>query len=225
MLQKPYRNTPAGVSIRSDAELLAGVVDGETSAFADLMSRYKAPLYRFILRYVGVAPDAEDLLQDVFVSLYAKAASYDPAWKASTWIYRIALNKCRDHARKQRLRRFVSLDRNADADEPARAVEAVDPGPDVEHIIIHRDELRRLAAALEKLPHQMRSAVVLHLIEGRSQAECAEILGLTRKGIEMLVYRARKTLRGNLGMEPRPADAAVSGMLQLKFDAVAAENC
>lgn len=220
MSPKPCRDTQISASTRSDECLIDALVEGDHGAFAELMSRYKTPLYRFILRNVGAASDAEDLLQDVFVSLYAKAASYDPAWKASTWIYRIALNKCRDHARRQRLRRFVSLDRNPDADESAGAAEAVDPGPDVEHVIIHREELRRLAAAMEKLPHQIRSAAVLHLIEGRSQMECAEILGLTRKSVEMLVYRARKTLRRKLGMESPQADTDLSETLQSKPAAV-----
>jgi len=200
MSPKPCSNTLARASTSSDADLISEVIDGDHDSFAELMSRYKAPLYRFILRYVSAAADAEDLLQDVFVSVFSKAASYDPAWKPSTWIYRIALNKCRDHGRKQRLRRFVSLNRTADRGDPAYIPEAIDPGPDVEHIIIHRDEVRRLTRALGELPHAMRSAALLHLIEGRSQAECSEILGVSRKSVEMLVYRARKALRQKLGM-------------------------
>lgn len=200
MSLKPCRSTQARASTSSDAGLIGDVIDGDHDSFAELMSRYKAPLYRFILRYVGAAADAEDLLQDVFVSVFSKAASYNPAWKPSTWIYRIALNKCRDYGRKQRLRRFVSLNRTVDQDEPDFIPEAIDPTPNVEHVIIHRDELRRLTLALEELPHAMRSAAVLHLIEDRPQAECSEILGVSRKSVEMLVYRARKSLRQKLGM-------------------------
>lgn len=204
MSSKPWKNTPVSLSTSADADLIGDVSNGDHQAFAELMSRYKTPLYRFILRYVGVASDAEDLVQDVFVSLYAKASSYDPAWKPSTWIYRIALNKCRDHGRKQRLRRFVSLDRNADPDAEIRTPEPADPGPDIVSVIIHRQELRRFALALEELPHALRSAVVLHLIEERPQAECAELLGVSRKSVEMLVYRARKALRAKMGAEFEP---------------------
>ena len=180
---------------KSDAELMSEVAEGDHRAFTELMARYKTPLYRFILRYVGSSGDAEDLLQDAFVNVYSKAASYDPAWKPSTWIYRIALNKCRDYGRKQRLRKFVSLDHSIDDDDGPFIPEPADLGPDVESIIIHRQELQRLSAAIETLPHKMRSAIVLHSIEGRTQTECSEILGVSRKSVEMLVYRARKTLR------------------------------
>lgn len=202
MSQTPCGNTQTALSTRSDSDLMEDVVERDQAAFAELMARYKTPLYRFILRYVGSPSDAEELLQDSFVSLYAKAASYDPAWKFSTWMYRIALNKCRDHARKQRLRRFISLDRTKREDSGiAYSLCAVAPSADVEEKVIHRQELHRLETAMRELPHMMRSAVVLHLIEGRTQCECSEILGVSRKSVEMLVYRARKTLKQKLGLE------------------------
>ena len=200
----PWKNTPIRPSTDPGADLISAIANGDHEAFSALFSRYKTPLYRFIFRYVGAAPEAEDLMQDVFVSVYAKAASYDPSWKASTWIYRIALNKCRDFGRKQRLRRFISLDQGAEPDEPFGFPEAVDAGPDIESITIHRQELRRVVRALEELPHAMRSAVVLHLVEERPQNECAEILGVSRKSVEMLIYRARKRLREKLGSEIQP---------------------
>lgn len=188
---------------------MADVADGDHGSFTVLMSRYKSPLFRFILRNVGSRADAEDLLQDAFVSVYAKSSSYDPAWKVSTWIYRIALNKCRDHGRKRRLRRIFSLDRNFDADDGPLFPEPPDLGPDVESIVAHRQELQQLSDAIDKLPHTMRSALVLHSIEGRSQNECSEILGISRKSVEMLIYRARKTLRDQLGAHIPSNDAAL----------------
>jgi len=182
---------------------MAEVADGDHASFTELMARYKTPLFRFILRYVGARSEAEDLLQDVFISVFSKAASYDPAWKPTTWIYRIALNKCRDYGRKQRLRKFVSITRPDNEDEPGSYTpEPVDLGPNVEDIVARRQEISRLSAAIDALPHKMRSALVLHTIEGRSQIECSEILGVSRKSVEMLVYRARKTLRDKLGYQP-----------------------
>ncbi len=194
-------NTPIDAEEQSDAELMSDVAEGDAGAFTELMSRYKTPLFQFILRYVGARADAEDLLQDTFTSIYSKASTYDPAWKASTWMYRIALNKCRDYGRKQRLRKFVSLDGGKDDDDGPFIPEPADHGPDVEDIIIHRQELQRLSEAIETLPHKMRTALVLHSIEGRSQTECSEILGVSRKSVEMLVYRARKTLRKRCALE------------------------
>lgn len=202
MSLRPLENTRIDIAERSDTDLMAEIAEGDHRAFAELMARYKTPLFRFILRYVGVRSEAEDLLQDVFIIVFSKAASYDPAWKPSTWIYRIALNKCRDYGRKQRLRKFVSFTRPDNEDEPGSfAPEPVDLGPNVEDIVARRQEMSRLSAAIDALPHKMRSALVLHTIEGRSQIETSEILGVSRKSVEMLVYRARKTLRDKLGYE------------------------
>ncbi|WP_428406756.1 RNA polymerase sigma factor [Hyphococcus sp.] len=180
---------------------MAEIADGDHAAFTELMARYKAPIFRFILRCVSVRSEAEDLLQDVFVSVFSKAKSYDPAWKPSTWIYRIALNKCRDYGRKKRLRKMVSFCHSEDEEAGGFAYEPIDLGPNVEDIVARRQEMERLSAAIEALPLKMRSALVLHTIEGRSQIECSEILGVSRKSVEMLVYRARKILREKLGCE------------------------
>lgn len=203
MFKKPFENLRAETADRPDTELMSDVAVGNHAAFRELMARYKSPLYRFILRYVGAAEEAEDLLQDTFVSIYSKASTYDPAWKPSTWIYRIALNKCRDYGRKQKLRKVISLDRSADQSDSDHYVpEIADLSPDVENIVIHRQQYERLSKAIAKLPHNMRSALVLHTVEGRSQAECSEILGVSRKSVEMLVYRARKSLREEIGIAP-----------------------
>jgi RNA polymerase sigma-70 factor (ECF subfamily) len=196
MLQQHFNNSRSDAPNISDADLMSDIATGDHVAFVEIMARYKAPLYRFILRYVGASADAEDLLQDTLISVYSKASTYDPAWKASVWIYRIALNKCRDLGRKRRLRKHISLDCGRNGEDGAADVpEVADLGPDVEHIVAYRQLYDRLARAIEDLPHNLRSALVLNAIEGRSQLECAEILGISRKSVEMLVYRARKKLR------------------------------
>lgn len=201
MSQRLCEHTPINRSTRSDEDLIEDVIAHDDDAFAELMARYKAPLYRFILRYAGSPSDAEEILQDTFVSVYSKAARYDPAWKFSTWVYRIALNKCRDYARRLRMRRLISLNLRNDGEAGvASAPQFFDPRSNIEDVIIHRQELHRLESAMQDLPHNMRSAIVLHLVEGRPQSECSEILGVSRKGVEMLVYRARQKLRHRLGM-------------------------
>jgi len=186
----------------TDEELLHDLAKGEEVALSIIIGRYKDTLFRFILRYTGSSSDAEDILQDTFVSIYTKASTYDPAWKASTWIYRIALNKCRDQARKKKLRRVVSLDQfGRDSDgEPSLPIDIPDPGASPEEITAQRQALAKLGRAIGTLPHKLRTALVLSCIENRPQAECAEILGVSRKSVEMLVYRARNTLREKLNL-------------------------
>jgi RNA polymerase sigma-70 factor (ECF subfamily) len=187
---------------KTDADLLHDLAEGVETALSVIIDRYKDPLFRFILRYTGSPSDAEDILQDTFVSIYTKASTYDPAWKSSTWIYRIALNKCRDQARKKRLRRLVSLDQFGRGADGALLLplEIPDPGASPEEITSQRQALANLSRAMDTLPHKLRTALVLSSIENRPQAECAEILGVSRKSVEMLVYRARNALREKLDL-------------------------
>ncbi len=195
-------NMPNDNVAKTDADLLHDLAEGTDAALSLLIDRYKEPLFRFILRYTGIAADAEDILQDTFVSIYTKASTYDPAWKASTWMYRIALNKCRDQARKKKIRRLVSLDQfgRGAVGEPSLPIDIPDPGASPEEITAQRQTLANLSRAIDTLPHKLRTALILSSIENRPQAECAEILGVSRKSIEMLVYRARNALREKLNL-------------------------
>lgn len=184
---------------QSDSELVAGTAAGDSRAFETLMRRYRGPLYRFILRYCGNRADAEDLLQELFISVYRHAANYDARFKVATWLYSIALNVCRDHHRRRRLRRWLSLDQwsGTGTQEHAPQESVADP-VDVEASVISRDELAALARVIADLPHKWRTVLVLAAIEQRSHAECAEILGVSPKAVETRLARARRALRVRL---------------------------
>ncbi len=184
---------------QSDSKLVAGTAAGDSRAFETLMRRYQGPLYRFILRYCGDRADAEDLLQELFIRVYRHAADYDARFKVATWIYGIALNGCRDHHRRRRLRRWLSLDYWSRAADREAAQEYVADPVDMEAGVIGRDELDALARVIDDLPHKLRSVLVLAGVEERSHAECAEILGVTPKTVETRLARARKALRARLG--------------------------
>ena len=177
--------------IIGDADLIARLAAGENRALDPLMQRYQEPLYFFVLRYVHDEELAYDLVQDTFFRVYTRAASYKPEFRFSTWLYRIALNLCRDHGRKQALRRFFSL---SDQDEGEKT-----PPPMVHHARIEerydtRDDILRLRREIARLPHKLKTALILHALEEHSQAVCSEILGISQKAVETRVYRARKIL-------------------------------
>ncbi len=179
----------------TDAELVAGVLRGEEAAFTALMRRHKSWLYLFIRRHVATSEDAYDILQESFTSAWGALKRYDPSRPFDIWLRRIALNKCRDRARKEAVRRrvfsFIGL--------PAEAVEAApDPAAPADSVEIANETLRRLSAALESLPRQLKESLVLTALQGLSQREAAEILGVNPKIVEMRAYRARKQLAGML---------------------------
>ncbi len=186
-----------------DLELITALQSGNESALTDIMKRYQEQLYRFIYRYVGNAAEAQDLLQETFVRVYFQCHRYQPRASFKTWLYQIALNLCRDHSRRNRWRRLWS--RMLSGNEAL--VPTYNEG-DLTHIatssstpaeqVITADEMNQTLSAIESLPHVLKTAMILHVLEGNSQQECAEILGCTSKAIETRISRSRKILKQKL---------------------------
>ena len=173
----------------TDAELVAAVLAGDKTAFTALMTRHKGWLFLFIRRHAPTAEDAYDILQDSFASAWKALKRYDPARPFNAWIRRIALNKCRDRARREAVRRRVFSIVGLPAAE-----EAADEAARADEMQIAGEAVRRLDAAVQALPLQLREALVLTALQGLSQREAAEALGANVKVVEMRVYRARKRL-------------------------------
>ena len=179
----------------SDAALVAGALGGDEHAFTALMRRHKTWLYLFIRRRVASPEDAYDLVQESFASAWGALKRYDRSRPFDIWLRRIALNKCRDRARREAVRRRVmSL-----VGLPPGAAEAVaDPAAGADRVGIANETLARLNEALRRLPSKLREPLVLTTLEGLSQREAAAVLGVTPKVVEMRAYRARKQLAAAL---------------------------
>jgi RNA polymerase sigma factor (sigma-70 family) len=186
-----------GMTQCSDQELIERLQHGEDLALNEIMGRYKHRLFSFIRRYAGDDETAYDILQETFTKLYFSAGTYNPEYKFSTWLFQIALNLCRDHARKGGWKLLLSLDAE-DAD--GNALHHTIPADTID-VIGHIDakkQLARVDKAIQKLPHKLKTALILFAVEERSQEECAELLGITPKALEARVYRARKILSNKL---------------------------
>lgn len=175
----------------SDQDLIARIRSGDDAAFTILMTRHKNWLYRFVRRYVRDAEEAYDVVQDAFVSAWGALSRYDPTRPFDIWLRRIALNKCRDRARKDMVRFRLFRMGSASSDE-AEATPDTSAMP-AESAAKQR-ALKRLETAIAQLPRQFKEPLVLTALEGLSQAEAGEVLGLNAKAVEMRVYRARKRL-------------------------------
>ena len=174
----------------SDAELKAFALGGNEGAYRTFLIRYKAPVYRLIRSNIGDSDEALDLTQEAFVSAFAALKSYDPERPFQSWIARIAVNKCRDWARRRAVRSFFT--RAAPLDD-GLAFAADQPLPDAQ--AFDRAELARVEQAMRRLPHRLREVLVLRAVEGLSQAESADVLGVSEKAVETRLYRARKQLQ------------------------------
>ncbi len=178
----------------SDGELAALARTGRQDVYREFMARYKAPVFRLIRGHVGDADEAMDLTQESFVAAFAALARYDGERPFRIWISRIAINKCRDWARRRAVRAFFA---RALPLEGAHDVASEEPAPDVK--AGDRAELARVRAAMAALPHNLREVLVLRGVEDLSQSETAELLKVSEKTVETRLYRARARLRALLG--------------------------
>ena len=169
----------------TDEATMAALQRGEDLALNRLMTRWERPLRAFLYRSTHNEHDALDLAQETFVRIYQHRARYRPGARFSTWMFQIALNLARDHARRQRRRPTTTLE---EAPEPTTRVTPGQQLTDAEAAEAVRD-------AVAALPEDLREAVLLFEFENLSHAEIAEIVDATPKAVETRLYRAREKLR------------------------------
>lgn len=183
-----------------DKRLMAALAAGDDLALNRLMQRWQRPVRAFVLRYLAVAADADDLVQETFVRVYKHRARYEPKSRFSTWLFTIAVNLCRNHAEKMGRRAAEPLDAPVDGApdgrSAAREFASSEPGPDT--TALARERATAVRAAIQELPDELRTAVILFEYEHLSHAEIAAIAGATPKAIETRLYRARAVLREKL---------------------------
>ena len=172
-----------------DAALAVRAAAGDERAFGALISRDKAGLYRFVRRYVGNSEDAYDIVQQSFIAAWEALDRYDPRRPFGAWLHAIALNKCRDHERRGKVRRVLLIS------EWGNAAESVpDPTASAEEQWMAEAGLGALDRAVAALPRALKEPLILTALEGLSQAEAGSRLGISTKAVETRVARARRKL-------------------------------
>ena len=164
------------------------------------MTRRKTALFSFIYRYVQNAEDAAELTQETFVRAYFNIRSFTPKARFATWLFTLATNLCRDHVRS-RHHRDASRTFSLSSDEEGKSVELPSHGPNPDEIAERDERMRAVEAAIDRLPCDLKTALILTALEGLSHTEAAERLRTTPKTIETRVYRARKRLEKILRIE------------------------
>jgi len=177
----------------SDDELVRQLQKGYRPAFDTLMERHHMRLSKFVHHYIQDADTAKDIVQETFIRVFFKVSSFRFQSSVRTWIYQIALNLCKDHGRKA-INQTLSLDEDDSA--LLHMLPSTDPGFEV--TVDDRRRLEQLKVEIAKLPHKLRVALIAFAIEECSQEECARLLGITPKAVEVRVYRARKILADKL---------------------------
>ena len=173
----------------SDGELAALALAGRQAAYRELLGRHRAPVFRLVRGSIGDGDAALDVTQEAFIAAFAALKSYDGTRPFKTWVSRIAINKCRDWARRRAVRRFFSFALPIEA-----AATIADDTIPADQQLADRAELARVKKAISQLPLALREPLVLRTIEGLTQAETAQVLGISEKAVETRLYRARNKL-------------------------------
>ena len=172
----------------SETELMAGIANGDTALLGELYMRYSRRIKAAIRNWAPEMSqaDAEDVTQEVFITLAASASRYQEQSKFSAWLYSIARKKASNWRRRTWVRRRFSQKVTAPV---AVAYEEENDSP------ASKASLRQLVArTLSKLPYHQREVIWLHFVEGFEGDEIAEILKIQRDTVYTRMFRARKTL-------------------------------
>ena len=191
-----------------DRELAALAAQGREPAFRELLARYERPIFSLVYRMVRDRAQAEDLAQETFVRAFQAIARYDPAYRFSNWIFKIANNHTIDHLRRRRLD-TVSIDGSPHASSAAEqertslVLASTDESPSA--YVEHKELGGQIEQAIGRLRPEYRAAILLRHVEGHDYEEIAEIMGIPLGTVKTYLHRARAELKESL------ADVAVGG--------------
>lgn len=170
-------------------EIVHQIAQGNKEAFYSLYTLYSAKVYNTAISYTQNANDAEEITQDVFVSIHKYASGFKGASSVSTWIYRITVNTSLNFLKKRNKSNFFSLTK-----EDIRT-------PDFEHpgvLLEKKEHSEILFKMLETLPETQKTAFILSYIEDLPRKEVADIMETSVKAVESLLQRAKASLREKL---------------------------
>jgi RNA polymerase sigma-70 factor (ECF subfamily) len=173
---------------QTDYELIRICLSGKRDIFSELVTRYKRLVYATIYNFIGNSPEVSDLFQEVFLKVYKSLATYNPDYKFSTWVVKIATNTCFDRLRQKR-----------DEQLPVEDIEEVaDNRLNPEDHCLAGERLERIRQAVQELPEDYRVPVILFHQQGLSYEALVKITGQPVTIVKNRLYRARLMLKDKL---------------------------
>lgn len=179
-----------------DEDLVIRAQSGDGTAFAELVHRHEHRVYTLALRMLRNPADAEDVLQETFISALNSLTSFRRDAAFATWLYRIAYNGTLMHLRKPQA--AASLDEAIENDEGAMPRELTDWSHDPEAAVLNMETREAMDAAVGELPESLRAVFLLRDVDGLSTEETAGVLNISIEATKVRLHRARLALRDKL---------------------------
>ena len=181
----------------TDSNLIQQYLSGDIGAFNLLVWRWEKPIYNFILRNMGNTETTKDICQATFIKTFRELKRLREPDKFSPWIYRIALNLCRDEMKKKKNRHMVYLDEFMPDDPSPNSISTLpDDGSKSPEELVHENQVSAiLKKALQALPEEQRVIIVMKQYQGLKFTEIAEILKTPINTIKSRLYYGLRALR------------------------------
>lgn len=182
-------------SASTDEELVTRSQGGDVDSFNQLILRWERPIYALAYRVIGREEDARDVCQETFLRAYRALPKFKGEAKFSSWLYRIALNLCRDWIRKQRRAPVSQMPEDVDLLEIAAAT---GPSESIEDLVARRELTAVVEEAMARLPEEQRTAIVLKEYHGMTFQEIADLQGCPLSTVKTRLYQGLSVLRRHL---------------------------
>ena len=180
---------------RTDEELVARAQGGDIESFNQLIVRWERPIYALAYRVIGKEEDARDVCQDAFLRAYRALPGFKGQAKFSSWLYRIALNLCRDWIRRQRRAPVSQLPEDMDAIELASEKGPVES---IEDLVARRELSAIVEEAMSELSEEQRTAIILKEYHGMTFQEIADMQGCPLSTVKTRLYQGLSLVRRRL---------------------------
>jgi len=177
----------------SDIELVKQALNGNDSAYTELMNRYKKKVEIIVSRLVKKEFDVEDLVQEIFTKAFTSLSTFKSEFSFSTWLYKIATNHCIDHIRKRKISTY-SLDEELELEEDTVHREIPDWSKTPDYELLKKEKNEIIHQAINSLPEHYRKVIILRHFEDKSYEEIAKELKLPIGTVKVHLFRARELL-------------------------------
>jgi RNA polymerase sigma-70 factor, ECF subfamily len=183
----------------TDREIIRFILLGDKGKFRILVEQYQSMVFRTCMGFLHNKDDADDLTQDIFIQAYQALPNFKGEASFSTWIYRIAVNASLNRVRKNSVNPiFYQIDSFFHNVKEKKISLPVFDSENPENILIREEHNKWVQNALNSLPENQRTAIVLSKYDDLSQKEIAEIMKITEGAVEALIQRAKGNLRMKL---------------------------
>ena len=187
--------------VNTDKSLIDAHIQGDTTAFGEIVHRYGDSLLGYLTRMTGSIEQAEDLFQETFKRVHEKADTFHGS-RIKSWLFAIATNVAIDGMRKSKRLQVVSLNQKLDCNDgncqEFSAVAVADSSNEPSKKVIMAEQKEQVWQALELLPARQRATLVLAYFQQLSYPEVAQVLGCSVGTVKTQMYRALKTLAQRL---------------------------